>query len=69
MKQFMLMVEDAFPGVLINQVHDSIWVELPDLFADLQVREIQDMGAALFTKTFSTDELTINFDFDAKRLA
>lgn len=69
MKVLMLMVEAKYPGALVNQVHDSIWVELPDLWADLQVKEIQDMGAELFGKTFSTNEVPIMFTFDAKRIA
>jgi DNA polymerase I-like protein with 3'-5' exonuclease and polymerase domains len=69
MKTLMLMVEAKHPGILINQVHDSLWLEVPDLFADLIVKEIQDMGAKLFTETFSTEDLTVNFEFDAKQLA
>lgn len=69
MKTLMLMVEKAHPGILVNQVHDSLWLEIPELFADLVVDEIQDMGAKLFTETFSTEDLTVNFEFDAKRLA
>lgn len=70
MKTFMLQVEDKFPGVLINQVHDSVWVELSDQQVDSGiVAEIQAIGAKLFTETFSTPDLTVQFEFDAKRLA
>lgn len=69
MKMLMLLIEDKHPGILINQVHDSVWVEVPDLFADLIVEEIQEMGAKLFTELFSTEDLPINFKFDAKQLA
>lgn len=69
MKTLMLMVEGKYPGVLINQVHDSLWVEVPDFHGDLIVAEIQEMGAKLFTETFSTDDVPVKFEFDAKRLA
>ena len=69
MKVLMLQVEQAYPGALINQVHDSLWVELADFHADLIVADIQAMGAKLFTETFSTEDVPVKFEFDAKRLA
>ena len=69
MKALMLLIEAAYPGVLINQVHDSVWVEVPYFNADLIVADIQAMGAKLFTETFSTEALPVMFTFDAKQLA
>lgn len=69
MKAFMLWVEANYPGVMINQVHDSLWLELCPCRSTEVLADIQREGERLFTETFSTDFLRIPFTLDTKRLA
>lgn len=69
MKQLMLMVEAWCPGMLINQVHDSLWLEVCPCRAEFVVPAVIAMGEKLFTETFSTENLAIPFGMDAKMLA
>lgn len=69
MKCYMLMVEKSYPGCLVNQVHDSVWVEVSDSEVELGIIDgMKSMGERMFTKAFSTDFLPIEFELDAKRL-
>lgn len=69
MKVFMLMIEHMVPGALLNQVHDSVWLELPEDTADKLIQEITRAGEQLFTQTFSTEAVPVKFTLDAKRIA
>jgi DNA polymerase I-like protein with 3'-5' exonuclease and polymerase domains len=69
MKTFMVWVDHTYPGALVNQVHDSLWLELCPCKSAQTVRDIKAEGERLFTETFSTDYLHIDFELDSKRLA
>lgn len=69
MKTFMLMIEGRYPGILINQVHDSGWLELCPCRSAEVVADVKAEGEWLFTESFSTDSLRIPFELDTKRLA
>jgi DNA polymerase I-like protein with 3'-5' exonuclease and polymerase domains len=69
MKAWMLMLEAEYPGMLINQVHDSVWMEIPiERVVEVQAGVIAS-GEKLFSETFSTPEIPIPFKVDVKRLA
>lgn len=69
MKEYMLMVEAKYPGLLVNQVHDSMWLEVPLDEAESIIPDIQKMGEDLFEVRFSTEYLRVPFKVDRKRLA
>lgn len=69
MSELMIVVEQLWPGVLLSQVHDSLWVEVPDDMSTTIVVGIQSLGKRLFEEAFSTEEIPVMFEFDAKRLA
>ncbi len=69
MKVFMLMVEQMVPGALLNQVHDSVWLELPNETALEDIERVKAAGEELFTRTFSTPKQKVLFTLDAKRIA
>jgi DNA polymerase I-like protein with 3'-5' exonuclease and polymerase domains len=63
------MLEAEYPGMLINQVHDSVWMEIPiERVVEVQAGVIAS-GEKLFSETFSTPEIPIPFKVDVKRLA
>jgi len=68
MSVLMLEVDRTYPGILINQVHDSLWLEIPSIVAESIVKDVQAMGKDIFERAFSTNALHITFEFDAKRL-
>lgn len=69
MKMWMLEVEHCWPGVLINQVHDSIWLEVPAEHTEVVVTSVKLLGEAIFSQNFSTPSNPIKFQVDAKRIA
>lgn len=69
MKVWMLAVEAEFPGALLSQVHDSIWVELPTANAEGDIEVIKKLGVDIFERNFSLPSNPIMFSFDAKRIA
>lgn len=69
MKLWMLMVDDMYPGIIINQVHDSLWLEVPKDTASSIINGVKVAGEELFTRTFSTPDLHVPFKIDAKKWA
>lgn len=84
MKLWMLEVESLFPGALLSQVHDSIWVEVPaeDYESHLNAKNevvydtfpstidaMKKLGVEIFESKFSLPSNPIMFSFDAKRIA
>lgn len=69
MKEWMLLLEREMPGALVNQVHDSVWLELPEDRWENMACEVQMLGRKLFESRFSTDDIPIMFTVDAKRIA
>lgn len=84
MKLWMLAVEAEFPGALVNQVHDSLWVEVPaedyewhynekrEVIYDTlpqSIETIKKLGVDIFERNFSLSSNPIMFSFDAKRIA
>lgn len=68
-KEWMLLIEEMYPGMLINQVHDSLWLEIPiDRFEEVSAG-VKASGKELFERRFSTSELFVPFEVDSKRLA
>ncbi len=64
--EWMLAIEDKYPGILINQVHDSDWLEVDDSpEGEAVVDDCMAMGVAIFEKAFTG----IKFKIDKKRLA
>lgn len=68
MKGFMVWVDKNYPGALINQVHDSMWLEFCPCEQEKAIKEIKNYGEELFTRTFSTEEVPIKFELDSKLL-
>lgn len=66
MKQWMLMLEEMYPGMMVNQVHDSIWMEIPIEREAEVTAGIIASGERLFELTFSTPELRVPFKVDEK---
>lgn len=69
MKVYMLLIEQEEPGALINQVHDSAWLEMCGCRAEQVITKLKAIGEKLFTEAFSTPDLPIPFELDSKRLA
>lgn len=67
-KDWMLATDKKYPGILVNQVHDSMWLEISDDDAESIVPDIQHIGVELFEAAFQTDHYKIKFVIDAKRL-
>lgn len=64
MKDLMLWIEKTYPGILVNQVHDSVWLEIHSSVAEEVVAAIQAYAVELFERTFAP----VKFKVDAKRL-
>jgi DNA polymerase I-like protein with 3'-5' exonuclease and polymerase domains len=69
MSELMLAVEERWPGMLVNQVHDSLWLEIPDELVDEVGRWVKAEGKRLFESAFQTKTLKVAFKFDGARLA
>ncbi len=69
MSELMLAVEDKYPGMLINQVHDSLWLEIPDEMVDEVGTWVKAKGKLIFENAFQTKTLKVAFKFDGSRLA
>lgn len=67
-KMWMLSVDYVCPGVLVNQVHDSLWLELHKKNDMHTVDHVIDIGMDIFEHLFSTPEIPIEFRFDVKDL-
>lgn len=67
--KWMLDVEKKWPGIMVNCVHDSIWIEVPDESAELIVQDVIDRGKHVFESLFSEPEMPLKYRFDAKRIA
>lgn len=66
---WMLRVEEKHPGILVNCVHDSIWLEVSSERAEEVVKDCIQMGKDVFESMFSEPEMPLNYRFDAKRIA
>lgn len=69
MSELMLAIEDAYPGMLINQVHDSVWLEIPDEMVDEVSTYVKDAGKSIFEGYNRGKPVWVNFKFDGGRLA
>lgn len=69
MSELMIAVEAEFPGMLVNQVHDSLWLEIPDERVDEVGAWIKAKGKEIFENAFRTPTMHVNFKFDGSRLA
>lgn len=63
--EWMLAIEDKYPGILVNQVHDSVWLEIHKDVASSVVEDVQRMGVDILERAFSG----VMFVVDSKRLA
>lgn len=63
--EWMLEVDKHYPGILINQVHDSLWLEVPEGTAEAIVDHCMEIGVKVFERAFTG----IMFKIDKKRLA
>lgn len=63
--EWMLAVEDKYPGIQINQVHDSLWLEVPSDKAQEIIEDVRQIGIDIFERAFKG----IMFQIDKKRLA
>lgn len=68
MSELMLVVEERFPGVLLSQVHDSLWLRLRKGESERVIAELKAVASEMFEKAFSTPDVPIKFTFDAKAL-
>lgn len=67
--KWMLDIEAAYPGYLVNCVHDSVWLEIPADQAEATVKTCIELGKKVFEHYFSESEMPLHYRFDAKRLA
>lgn len=63
--EWMLAIEMMYPGILVNQVHDSVWLEIHKDMAETIVEDIQLMGVNILENAFPG----VMFVVDSKRLA
>ncbi len=68
MSILMLEVDDAYPGMLINQVHDDLWLEVPDAMVEEVRTFVRAKGKEIFEGLFQTPKLKVDFKFDSKRV-
>ncbi len=69
MSELMLVIDDEWPDMLVNQVHDDIWLEIPDELVAEVVPWVKAKGKEVFEGLFSTEDFPIAFKFDGKQLA
>ena len=67
MSELMLAIEDKYPGMLVNQVHDSVWLEIPDELVEEVGAYVKDMGKRIFEG--HNKNMHVTFKFDGGRLA
>lgn len=67
MSELMLAIEDRWPGMLVNQVHDSVWLEIPDELVDEVGAWVKAKGKAIFES--HNRGMHVTFKFDGSRLA
>lgn len=69
MSVFMIEIDRHFPGMLVNQVHDSVWLMIP-IEREAEVDAwVKAKGKELFEQAFSTPTLPVAFKFDSKVMA
>ena len=69
MSVLMVDVGHTYPGIVRNQVHDSLWLMIHKDLVSTVVPDVQRRGKELFERLFSTPKMHIDFKFDSKRLA
>ncbi len=65
MTEWMLAIEERYPAILINQVHDSVWLRLKLDTAQMIIDDVIAMGVEIFERAFTG----VTFKIDQKRLA
>lgn len=50
--ELMIEIEDRYPGMLVNWVHDAAYLEIPTADAPRVVAEVKELGAKMFTQFF-----------------
>lgn len=71
MSELMIAIEDQYPDMLLNQVHDSCWLEIPSDMVDEVNAWVRAKGKEIF-ETMTRERggsVTVLFKFDGKRLA
>lgn len=69
MSVFMIAIDKQFPGMLVNQVHDSVWMMIPKEREAEVDAWVKAKGKELFENAFQTKNLKVAFKFDSKTMA